>query len=230
MAEITTQMIKELREKTGAGIVDCKKALQEAGGDIEKAVEILRKKGAAKAAKKAERATAEGAVFSYIHAGGKVGVLVELNCETDFVARNETFKELGHEIAMQIAAMAPEFVSREDVPAELVEKEKEILKQQALAEGKPEHIVEKIVEGRLNKFYSEKCLLEQPWIKDDSKTIKDLITDYITKLGENIKVRRFARFEVGKYPTGGFLPPFRYNTEQPLIRQGRWGLSTSGYS
>ncbi|ADU96064.1 translation elongation factor Ts [Thermovibrio ammonificans] len=198
MAEITTQMIKELREKTGAGIVDCKKALQEAGGDIEKAVEILRKKGAAKAAKKAERATAEGAVFSYIHAGGKVGVLVELNCETDFVARNETFKELGHEIAMQIAAMAPEFVSREDVPAELVEKEKEILKQQALAEGKPEHIVEKIVEGRLNKFYSEKCLLEQPWIKDDSKTIKDLITDYITKLGENIKVRRFARFEVGK--------------------------------
>jgi elongation factor Ts len=198
MAEITTQMIKELREKTGAGIVDCKKALQEAGGDVEKAVEILRKKGAAKAAKKAERATAEGAVFSYIHAGGKVGALVELNCETDFVARNETFKELGHEIALQVAAMAPEFVSKEDVPAEVVEKEKEILRQQALAEGKPEHIVEKIVEGRLSKFYAEKCLLEQPWIKDDSKTIKDLITDYITKLGENIKVKRFARFEVGK--------------------------------
>ena len=198
MAEITTQMIKELSEKTGAGIVDCKKALQEAGGDVEKAVEILRKKGAAKAAKKAERATAEGAVFSYIHAGGKVGALVELNCETDFVARNETFKELGHEIALQVAAMAPEFVSKEDVPAEVVEKEKEILRQQALAEGKPEHIVEKIVEGRLSKFYSEKCLLEQPWIKDDSKTIKDLITDYITKLGENIKVKRFARFEVGK--------------------------------
>ncbi|MEO2065836.1 MAG: translation elongation factor Ts [Desulfurobacteriaceae bacterium] len=198
MAEITTQMIKELREKTGAGIVDCKKALVEAGGDMEKAVEILRKKGAAKAAKKAERATAEGAVFSYIHGGGKVGVLVELNCETDFVARNETFKELGHEIAMQIAAMAPEYVSREDVPPEVVEKEKAVLKEQAMAEGKPEHIVEKIVEGRLAKFYSEKCLLEQPWIKDDSKTIKDLITDYITKLGENIKVRRFARFEVGK--------------------------------
>ena len=198
MAEITTQMIKELREKTGAGIVDCKKALQEGGGDVEKAVEILRKKGAAKAAKKAERATAEGAVFSYIHAGGKVGALVELNCETDFVARNETFKELGHEIALQVAAMAPEFVSKEDVPAEVVEKEKEILRQQALAEGKPEHIVEKIVEGRLSKFYAEKCLLEQPWIKDDSKTIKDLITDYITKLGENIKVKRFARFEVGK--------------------------------
>jgi len=198
MAEITTQMIKELREKTGAGIVDCKKALVEAGGDIEKAVEILRKKGAAKAAKKAERATAEGAVFSYIHGGGKVGVLVELNCETDFVARNETFKELGHEIAMQIAAMAPEYVSKEEVPAEVIEKEKEVLREQALAEGKPEHIVEKIVEGRLAKFYAEKCLLEQPWIKDDSKTIKDLITDYITKLGENIKVRRFARFEVGR--------------------------------
>jgi len=198
MAEITTQMIKELREKTGAGIVDCKKALQEAGGDIEKAVEILRKKGAAKAAKKAERATAEGIVVSYIHAGGKVGALVELNCETDFVARTEDFKQLGHEIAMQVAAMAPEYVSREEVPAEVVEKEKEVLKQQALAEGKPEHIVEKIVEGRLAKFFSEKCLLEQPWIKDDSKTIQDLLTDYITKLGENIKVKRFCRFEVGK--------------------------------
>ncbi len=198
MAEITAQMIKELREKTGAGIVDCKKALQEANGDMEKAVEILRKKGAAKAAKKAERATAEGAVFSYIHAGGKVGVLVELNCETDFVARNETFKELGHEIAMQIAAMSPEYVSKEEVPSEVVEKEKEILKEQALSEGKPEHIVEKIVEGRLSKFYSEKCLLEQPWIKDDSKTVADLIKEYITKLGENIRVKRFCRFEVGK--------------------------------
>jgi len=198
MAEITTQMIKELREKTGAGIVDCKKALQEAGGDIEKAVEILRKKGAAKAAKKAERATAEGIVVSYIHAGGKVGALVELNCETDFVARTEDFKALGHEIAMQVAAMAPEYVSREEVPAEVVEKEKEVLKEQALAEGKPEHIVEKIVEGRLSKFFSEKCLLEQPWIKDDSKTIQDLLTEYITKLGENIKVKRFCRFEVGK--------------------------------
>jgi elongation factor Ts len=198
MAEITTQMIKELREKTGAGIVECKKALQEAGGDIEKAVEILRKKGAAKAAKKADRATAEGIVVSYIHAGGKVGALVELSCETDFVARTEDFKQLGHEIAMQVAAMSPEFVSREEVPSEIVEKEKEILRQQALSEGKPEHIVEKIVEGRLSKFFSEKCLLEQPWIKDDSKTIKDLLTDYITKLGENIKVKRFCRFEVGK--------------------------------
>ncbi|SMP15150.1 elongation factor Ts [Desulfurobacterium pacificum] len=198
MAEITAQMIKELREKTGAGIVDCKKALQEANGDMEKAVEILRKKGAAKAAKKADRATAEGLVVSYIHAGGKVGVLLELNCETDFVARTEDFKTLGHEIAMQIAAMSPEYVSKEDVPAEVIEKEKEILKEQALAEGKPEHIVEKIVEGRLNKFYSEKCLLEQPWIKDDSKTIADLVREYITKLGENIKVKRFCRFEVGK--------------------------------
>ncbi len=198
MAEITTQMIKELREKTGAGIVECKKALVEANGDMAKAEEILRKKGAAKAAKKAERATAEGAVFAYIHAGGKVGALVELSCETDFVARNETFKELGHEIALQVAAMAPEYVSREEVPQEVVEKEKEILREQALKEGKPENIVERIVEGRLNKFFSEKCLLDQPWIKDDSKTIKDLLTDYITKLGENIKVKRFARFEVGK--------------------------------
>ncbi|GAB6075872.1 translation elongation factor Ts [Desulfurobacterium crinifex] len=198
MAEITTQMIKELREKTGAGIVDCKKALQEAEGNMEKAIEILRKKGAAKAAKKAERATAEGIVVSYIHAGGKVGALVEIDCETDFVARTEDFKTLGHEIAMQVAAMAPEYVSREEVPAEVIEKEKEILKQQALSEGKPEHIVEKIVEGRLNKFYSEKCLLDQPWIKDDSKTIGDLVREYITKLGENIKVRRFCRFEVGK--------------------------------
>jgi elongation factor Ts len=198
MAEITTQMIKELRERTGAGIVDCKKALQEANGDMEKAVEILRRKGAAKAAKKAERATAEGIVVSYIHAGGKVGALVELNCETDFVARTEDFKKLGYEIAMQVAAMSPEFVSREDVPEDVVEKEKAILREQALAEGKPEHIVERIVEGRLSKFFSEKCLLEQPWIKDDSKTIKDLLTDYITKLGENIKVKRFCRFEVGK--------------------------------
>lgn len=191
-------MIKELRERTGAGIVDCKKALQEANGDMEKAVEILRRKGAAKAAKKAERATAEGIVVSYIHAGGKVGALVELNCETDFVARTEDFKKLGYEIAMQVAAMSPEFVSREDVPEDVVEKEKAILREQALAEGKPEHIVERIVEGRLSKFFSEKCLLEQPWIKDDSKTIKDLLTDYITKLGENIKVKRFCRFEVGK--------------------------------
>jgi len=198
MAEITTQMIKELREKTGAGIVDCKKALQEANGDMEKAVEILRKKGAAKAAKKADRATAERIVISYIHAGGKVGALVELNCETDFVARTEDFKTLAREIAMQVAAMSPEYVSREEVPAEVIEKEKEILRQQALSEGKPEHIVEKIVEGRLNKFYSEKCLLDQPWIKDDSKTIADLVRECITKLGENIRVKRFCRFEVGK--------------------------------
>ncbi|SNR73301.1 translation elongation factor Ts [Desulfurobacterium atlanticum] len=198
MAEITTEKIKELRAKTGAGIVDCKKALQEADGDIEKALEILRKKGAAKAAKKADRATAEGIVVSYIHAGGKVGALVEINCETDFVARTDDFKALGHEIAMQVAAMNPKYVSREEVPAEIIEKEKEILKEQALAEGKPEHIVEKIVEGRLNKFYSENCLLEQPWIKDDSKTIGDLVKEYITKLGENIKVKRFCRFGVGE--------------------------------
>lgn len=198
MAEITKQMIKELREKTGAGIVDCKKALQEAEGIMEKAVDILRRKGSAKAAKKAERTTAEGIVVSYIHAGGKVGALVEIDCETDFVARTDDFKTLGHEIAMQVAAMSPEYVSKEEIPAEVIGKEKEILKQQALSEGKPEHIVERIVEGRLNKFYSEKCLLDQPWIKDDKKTIGDLVKEFISKLGENITVKRFCRFEVGK--------------------------------
>ncbi len=198
MAEITTEMIKELRAKTGAGIVDCKKALQESDGNVEKALEILRKKGAAKAAKKADRTTAEGAVISYIHAGGKVGALIEINCETDFVARTEDFKTLGHEVAMQVAAMGPKYVSREEIPTEVIEKEKEILKEQALTEGKPEHIVEKIVEGRLNKFYSDNCLLDQLWIKDDSKTIADLIKEYITKLGENIKVKRICRFGVGE--------------------------------
>jgi elongation factor Ts len=198
MAKVSTEQIKQLREMTGAGIVDCKKALEEAGGDINKAVEILRRKGIAKAEKKASRETTEGAVFSYIHGGGRVGVLVELNCETDFVARNELFQELGREIAMQVAAMNPKYVSKEDVPEEVVEKEKSILREQALAEGKPEHIVERIVEGRLSKFFSEVCLLEQPWIRDDSKTVGELVKEYISKLGENIKVKRFCRFEVGR--------------------------------
>ena len=198
MAKVSTEQIKQLREMTGAGIVDCKKALEEAGGDINKAVEILRRKGIAKAEKKASRETTEGAVFSYIHGGGRVGVLVELNCETDFVARNELFQELGREIAMQVAAMNPKYVSKEDVPEEVVEKEKSILREQALAEGKPEHIVERIVEGRLSKFFSEVCLLEQPWIRDDSKTVGELVKEYISKLGENIKGKRFCRFEVGR--------------------------------
>ncbi len=192
-----TELIKELREKTGAGVMDCKKALQEAGGDIKKAEEILRKKGAAKAAKRAGRETAEGIVCSYIHAGGRIGVLVELNCETDFVARTDEFKTLCHEIAMQVAAMNPSYVAVEDIPQEVVEKERAELRQQALSEGKPEHIVEKIVDGRLKKFFAQECLLEQPWIKDDSKTIRDLVNEYIAKLGENIKVKRFCRFEVG---------------------------------
>ncbi|KGG80832.1 translation elongation factor Ts [Caloranaerobacter azorensis] len=194
---VTASMVKELRERTGAGMLDCKKALVEANGDLEKAVEILRKKGLSKAAKKAGRIAAEGIVDSYIH-GGRIGVLVEVNSETDFVAKNEEFKQFVRDIAMQIAAQSPRYVSREDVPAEVIEKEKEILRQQALNEGKPEHIVEKMVEGRLEKFYKEVCLLEQPFIKDPDVTIKDILTEKIAKIGENIKIRRFVRYEVGE--------------------------------
>lgn len=194
---VTASMVKELRERTGAGMLDCKKALVEANGDLEKAVEILRKKGLSKAAKKAGRVAAEGIVDSYIH-GGRIGVLVEVNSETDFVAKNEEFRQFVRDIAMQIAAQNPKYVSREDVPAEVIEKEKEILRQQALNEGKPEHIVEKMVEGRLEKFYKEVCLLEQPFIKDPDVTIKDILTQKIAKIGENIKIRRFVRYEVGE--------------------------------
>ncbi len=194
---ITPQMVKELRERTGAGIMDCKKALAEAGGDMEKAAEILKKKGIAKAEKKASREAKEGLIGSYIHMGGKIGVLVEVNCETDFVARTDEFQQLVKDIAMQIAAMSPKYVSIEDVPPEVVEKEKSIYREQALASGKPEHVVDRIVEGKMRKFYEEVCLLEQKFIKDDSKTVKDLITEVIAKLGENIKVSRFVRFQVG---------------------------------
>ena len=194
---ITAQMVKELRERTGAGMMECKKALQEAGGDMEKAMEILRKKGIAKAEKKASRATKEGIIGSYIHMGGKIGVLVEVNCETDFVARTDEFQNLVKDIAMQIAAMNPKYVSKEDVPEEVIEKEKTIYREQALASGKPEHVVDKIVEGKLNKFFEEVCLLEQDFIKDDSKKVKDVITEVIAKLGENIRVARFVRFQVG---------------------------------
>ncbi|WP_069649578.1 translation elongation factor Ts [Caloranaerobacter ferrireducens] len=194
---VTASMVKELRERTGAGMLDCKKALVEANGDLEKAVEILRKKGLSKAAKKAGRVAAEGIVDSYIH-GGRIGVLVEVNSETDFVAKNEEFRQFVRDIAMQIAAQNPKYVSREEVPTEVIEKEKEILKQQALNEGKPEHIVEKMVEGRLEKFYKEVCLLEQPFIKDPDVTIKDILTEKIAKIGENIKIRRFVRYEVGE--------------------------------
>ncbi len=195
---VDAKLVKTLREMTGAGMLDCKKALEETGGNLEEAVELLRKKGIAKAAKKAGRATKEGLIHSYIHAGGKVGVLLELNCETDFVARNEVFKELANEIALQIAAMKPQYVKREDVPPEVVAKEGEIAREAAIAEGKPEHIAEKIAEGKLNKFYKEVCLYEQPYIKDDSKTIEDVIKEYIAKLGENIQVRRFCRYELGE--------------------------------
>jgi len=188
--------LKLLREKTGAGIVDCKNALKEAGGDIEKAVEILRRKGIKVAEKKAGRQTKEGIIESYIHTGAKIGVLIEVNCETDFVAKNEEFKEFAHDLAMQVAARAPSYISREEVPQEILEKEKEIIKEQF--KDKPEHILEKIVNNKLNEFYKEKCLLEQPFIKDENKTIKDLLTEKIAKFGENIVIKRFVRYELGE--------------------------------
>ena len=190
--------VKELREKTGAGMMDCKRALTEANGDFDKAVDFLREKGLAKAAKKASRVASEGLVLSYIHGNGKIGVLLEVNCETDFVARNEDFKALCHDIAMQVAAANPEFVSRDEVPQADIEKEKEILKAQALNEGKPENIVEKMVVGRLEKFFQESCLLEQPFIKNQDVSVQQVVNEAIAKLGENINVRRFSRFVLGE--------------------------------
>lgn len=195
---ITAGMVKELRERTGVGMMDCKNALVETEGDIEKAIEALRTKGLAQAAKKATRVASEGAVSSYIHMGGRIGVLLEINCETDFVAKTEEFQALCHDIAMQIAASKPEFVRREEVSQETIEAEKRILRQQALNEGKPEKIVDKMVEGRIEKYYKENCLLEQPFIKDTDKTVLDLLNEKIMKLGENIAVRRFVRYEVGE--------------------------------
>jgi elongation factor Ts len=195
---VSAASVKELREKTGAGMLDCKKALEEAGGDMEKAIEILREKGLSAAAKKAGRIATEGLVDSYIHAGGRIGVLVEVNCETDFVAKNEEFKAFVKDIAMQIAASSPRYVRREDVPQEELDKEREVLRAQALNEGKPEHIVDKIVEGRLNKYFEEVCLLEQQFIKDPDKTVSELLNEKIAKIGENISIRRFVRFELGE--------------------------------
>ncbi|MGI6548881.1 MAG: translation elongation factor Ts [Syntrophomonadales bacterium] len=195
---ITAAMVKELRERTGVGMMDCKNALVETGGDMEKAIEVLRTKGLAQAAKKASRVASEGLVSSYIHMGGRIGVLLEVNCETDFVAKTEEFKSLCHDIAMQIAAAKPEYVRREDVPQDTIESEKRILRQQALNEGKPEKIVDKMVEGRIEKYYKESCLLEQPFIKDTDITVQALLHDKVLKLGENITVRRFARYEVGE--------------------------------
>ena len=195
---ITAQTVKELRERTGAGMMDCKKALTATEGDIDKAVDFLRENGLAAAAKKASRIAAEGVVEAYIHGGGRIGVLLELNCETDFVAKTDAFKALAKDIAMQIAANNPQFVSRDQVPAEIVEHEKEVLKIQALNEGKPAKIVEKMIVGRVDKFYKEICLLEQPYIKDPDKTILELINGMITKIGENVSIRRFTRFQLGE--------------------------------
>jgi elongation factor Ts len=196
--EVTAQMVKQLRERTGAPMMDCKSALGESQGDVEKAVDVLRKKGLAAAAQKAGRITAEGIVGSYIHSGGKIGVLVEVNCETDFVARTEAFQELVKDIAMHIAAADPKFVGREEVTPEVLERERAIFSEQALASGKPPAVVEKIVAGKLEKYYSEFVLLEQPFVKDPDKTVRQLIAERVGKIGENIKVRRFSRYKLGE--------------------------------
>ncbi len=196
--EISAHIVKELREKSGAGFMDCKKALAEVGGDLDKAVEYLKKKGIADASKKSSRITAEGLVASYIHMGGKIGVLLEVNCETDFVAKTETFQTLVKDIAMQVAAAKPLYVRREDVPSDIIEKEKEIYKIQAKESGKPEKILEKIADGKLEKYYSEICLLEQKFIKDPEKTIEQVVKESIAKTGENISLRRFVRYELGE--------------------------------
>jgi elongation factor Ts len=198
MADISAALVKELREKTGAGMMDCKKALTEAGGDIERATEILREKGLASAAKKAGRVAAEGIVEAYIHGGGRIGVLVEVNCETDFVAKTDQFKAFVRDVAMHIAASSPQYVRREEVPAEVVEKEREILKAQTLNEGKPANIVDKIVDGRIDKFFKDVCLLEQPFVKEPDKTVEQLLKEKIAQIGENISIRRFTRFVVGE--------------------------------
>lgn len=197
MAEITQDLVRSLREMTGAGIMDCKKALVECDADLEKAKDHLRKRGVAVADKKSARATDQGAVGSYIHMGGKVGVLVEMSCETDFVAKNDDFAELLRDVAMHVAAMNPLCVSRDEVDAALLEREKEVFRDQAVKEGKPENILDKIVDGRVEKFYTERCLLDQKFVKDDSKTINERVTEAIAKIGENIQVKRFCRFEVG---------------------------------
>jgi len=196
--EISAKLVKELRDRTNAGFNDCRAALIEAAGDIEKAIAVLRKKGQAAAAKKATREATEGLVGSYIHAGGKIGVLVEVNCESDFVARTEAFQQLCHDIAMHIAALDPKYVRREEVTSEMLEKEREIYKAQALATGKPEAVVDKIVNGKMEKFYEENCLYEQHYIKDESQTIGEMVNAAIAKLGENISIKRFSRFKVGE--------------------------------
>lgn len=198
MAEITAAKVKELRERTGSGMMDCKKALAETDGNMEKAIDYLREKGLAKAAKKAERTASDGRIFQYIHSNFKVGTLLELDSETDFVARTDEFNELGHEICMQIAAANPLYLRPEDVPAEVLDREREIYRQQLLDEGKPANRIDMIIEGKLKKYYETNCLLEQEYIRDSDKKIKDLVTALIAKLGENIVVKRFARFAIGE--------------------------------
>ncbi|NWH04601.1 translation elongation factor Ts [Desulfobacter latus] len=198
MAEITAQMVKELRDATGSGIMDCKKVLAEADGNMDKAIELLRKKGLAKAAKRAGRSTSEGIIYSYIHTGAKLGVLLEVNCESDFVAKTEDFENFAKDIAMHIAAANPVGLGPEDVDPSLIEKEREIYRAQMLEEGKPENIIDKIVDGKVEKFYKDVCLLSQQYIKDPQKTIEDVIKETIGKIGENIQIKRFARFQIGE--------------------------------
>lgn len=196
--EIKAELVKELREKSSAGMMDCKEALVESNGDIKKAEEILKEKGLAKASQKASRATKEGIIDSYIHIGSKIGVMLEVNCETDFVARNEMFKNFVHDIALHITAAAPLYVSKEDVPQEVLDKEKELYRKQALNEGKPEKIIDKIAEGKLKKYYEENCLLEQPFVKDNDVKIGNLLKQNIAKIGENIVIKRFERYILGE--------------------------------
>ena len=196
--EVSASAVKDLREKTGAGMMDCKKALAETGGDVQKAIDYLRQKGLAAAAKKADRVAADGAVGAYVHPGGKIGVLVEINCETDFVARTAEFQSLLKDVAMQVAAANPRYLRREEVPAAELDKEKAIYRQQALETGKPEKVVDKIVEGKIERFYSEACLLEQAFIKDPDKKVTDILNESIGRLGENIQIRRFLRYHLGE--------------------------------
>ena len=196
--DITAEMVKELRQRTGIGVMECKKALKESKGDIEKAILILRKKGYARAKDKMSRDTAEGIVGSYIHLNGKIGVLIEINCESDFVSRNDEFKELVKNIAIHIAASAPEYLSSEDIPLEVLKEEKEIIREQFKDSKKPPEIIEKIVQGKIGKFNEEVCLLDQPYIKDDKISIKELVTSHVAKFGENIRIKKFARFELGQ--------------------------------
>ncbi|MBH09987.1 MAG: translation elongation factor Ts [Candidatus Marinimicrobia bacterium] len=198
---IDANLVKELRDKTGAGMMDCKKALVKSDGDLDKAVDHLRKSGIAKAEKKGIRETKDGLIYSYIHTGGRLGVLLELNCETDFVAKTDDFSDLGHNFAMQIAATNPLAIDKESIPDKIIEKEKEIYTEQAKADGKPKEIIDKMVEGRLNKFFQENCLLDQAYVKDPDIKVRDLLTESIATLGENISIKRFVRFAIGENPS-----------------------------